>query len=529
MTTLSCPLTSPSSCCHDALPPPSPSSLLPLDKVFACAKQNDLVQLSTWLRTMDTKWARNGMHKAIHSRTEPLSKRTARFLCIYTKLVWPHDGTAALHPIHWACAAGNLTALKTLVRHLNVDINTCDAKKQRSPLLIAAQHGQPMAALFCVRHGANVHLVDADGDTAVHWAAYQGATDILAVLHYLDVNSDARDSFGQTPLHLAAMRGHLESVEYLVETLEADVQARDAKERTPCDLAQIKHWRHVVQYLRHKERHQAALKWWCERRSRTPFFFSLVHGVGILLVYGVLFVRILRDQRHVVVPHVLWCIGTWWFFYRTVTTKPGRVDEDSPAYAKAYEKVTDELIHGNEEDEEATRPEARLVDRPLCHTCHIERPARSKHCRVCKTCVPVFDHHCPFVDNCVGRNNYVVFLVFLVFLTGTLLNLEYMCYLLYHYYPTRRVYTSLAMLYVAVLLAPVTHLTAFHLYLTARNRTTNEVLTATRYRLERGKPLPSYDRGVFRNVTERCCGCRKQAQEMEEEGGEEMNLMDAMA
>lgn len=51
----------------------------------------------------------------------------------------------------------------------------------------------------------------------------------------------------------------------------------------------------------------------------------------------------------------------------------------------------------------------------LCPDCCTIRTSRSRHCSVCGHCVERFDHHCPWINNCVGVRNHNYFFFYIVF------------------------------------------------------------------------------------------------------------------
>lgn len=48
-------------------------------------------------------------------------------------------------------------------------------------------------------------------------------------------------------------------------------------------------------------------------------------------------------------------------------------------------------------------PDNFIYSERKCETCPTTKVARSKHCRVCDRCVARFDHHCIWLNNCVGE------------------------------------------------------------------------------------------------------------------------------
>lgn len=58
----------------------------------------------------------------------------------------------------------------------------------------------------------------------------------------------------------------------------------------------------------------------------------------------------------------------------------------------------------------------------LCPDCKLIRTPRSRHCYFCERCVDRFDHHCPWVNNCIGKSNFAKFYLFVFLQTVYLIS-----------------------------------------------------------------------------------------------------------
>ncbi|GMY14509.1 probable protein S-acyltransferase 16 [Fagus crenata] len=185
----------------------------------------------------------------------------------------------------------------------------------------------------------------------------------------------------------------------------------------------------------------------------------------------------------------------------SVFTDPGRVPS---TYAPDIED-SDNPIH------EIKR---KGGDLRYCQKCSHYKPPRAHHCRVCRRCVLRMDHHCIWINNCVGHANYKVFFVFVVY---AVIACIYSLVLLVGSLtidPTKDEKQSgdsfrIAYVISGLLLVPIcvalSVLLGWHIYLILHNKTTIEYHEGVRamWLAEKGGDVYThpYDLGVYENLS----------------------------
>ncbi|XP_029452581.1 probable palmitoyltransferase ZDHHC14 isoform X2 [Rhinatrema bivittatum] len=202
---------------------------------------------------------------------------------------------------------------------------------------------------------------------------------------------------------------------------------------------------------------------------------------------------------------------------RTSFTDPGVLPRASPDEAADLERQID-IANGSSSGGYRPPPRTKevvingqTVKLKYCFTCKIFRPPRASHCSLCDNCVERFDHHCPWVGNCVGKRNYRFFYMFI-------LSLSFLTVFIFAFVITHVILRSQQAGFLSALkdspasvleavvcffsVWSIVGLSGFHTYLISSNQTTNEDIKGS-WSSKRGKE--NYNPYSYGNIFTNCC------------------------
>ncbi|KAI2642509.1 hypothetical protein GGS21DRAFT_498194 [Xylaria nigripes] len=397
-------------------------------------------------------------------------------------------GQSVATPLQWAAGCAHYYTVDLLLQH-GADPLITDVQGYNT-LHISTFSGNVLLVTLLLHQGIPVDVADSSGYTSLMWAAYKGFPQCVDLFLRWGASVHATDEQGFRALHWALVKGSVPCILNLIE-YGADRFAKTHTGKTPAtvakDLNTIGAWHLALKECGYDEDGHAVIPWWPgasyflkDKRTFTnkllfllptvmiwtelmvvshlPVFLSVfialfvffgfqwginqvleyappdmrplhktpwLAGIfsGSLLLAGVQWLLVVATAtypRHPLI-NLLFLVSygfTVYFYAASMTFDPGFVPKlNGIAEQKA---VIDELLRIWKYDESN-----------FCVSCMIRTPLRSKHCRRCQRCVAKHDHHCPWINNCVGANNHRHFFVYLINLVSCVLIFDW---LLYYYF-----------------------------------------------------------------------------------------------
>ncbi|XP_051885869.1 palmitoyltransferase ZDHHC17 isoform X1 [Pristis pectinata] len=383
--------------------------------------------------------------------------------------------------IHLAAQFGHTSIVAYLIAK-GQDVDMMD-QNGMTPLMWAAYRTHSVdPTRLLLTFNVSVNLGDKyHKNTALHWAVLAGNTTVISLLLEAGANVDSQNIKGETPLDLAKQRKNVWMISHLQEArqakgfdspsflkrLKADKEFRQkVMLGTPflviwlvgfiADL-DIDSWLikglmyggvwALVQFLSKSffdhSMHSAlplgiylATKFWM---YATWFFWLwtdlpvlsvhlpfLVNSVGLFYNFGKSWksdpgvIKATEEQKKKgLVCEVLYVL-------RTNMRSPGKIDRETSG---RHNDCSGQIAERERFQTIVELAESGHLDLSIfCSTCLIQKPVRSKHCAVCNRCIAKFDHHCPWVGNCVGAGNHRYFIGYLFFLLGMIIWMIYGCF-----------------------------------------------------------------------------------------------------
>ena len=247
----------------------------------------------------------------------------------------------------------------------------------------------------------DLHKRDKKGGTPLHWAAYLGCENSVNFLCYQGVMLNIQDHQGSTPLHLAVISGNSRVVRKLL-IKGSDRSIKDFENRLPIEHAQENEFNNIENMLKLKR----SLAEKCnikpafkpiKKKLSQIFIFISIYIFGYLdfvtFIYPVL-------ESWEIIVYTAFFIVVLIFFFLVCFFNPGYYPQQRYEDQKKNMLTLLTLMQKREPFQ-------------ICMDCQIVKPPRSRHCDICKRCVAIYDHHCPWINNCVGQGNHRLFLTYI--------------------------------------------------------------------------------------------------------------------
>ena len=304
--------------------------------------------------------------------------------------------TEHLTPLHYASFRGNMKIIKLLIEN-HADINALSLNGLNM-LHKASQGNKPSAIVYYnKKYNIDLNSTDKDNLNALHLASISGMDNSVIYLLSLGIDPNAQDINGNTALHYAVKYNHIRIVKKLLQNGAKTYIINKVQKKTPVMMAEDNP--EILEIFRKKGI--------CEKlffkpdiSKKTAFsnvnmiLFITLHLIIMFLTFFMLmpyFNNTIFSLCYLVISALIFLLYGYLSF-----SDPGIM------ISNEYKDLLDVVEKGEDLEN-------------FCPFCLVKKNYKNTHCLICQKCIDEFDHHCFWVGNCIGKNNYSFFFIFLIF------------------------------------------------------------------------------------------------------------------
>ena len=280
-----------------------------------------------------------------------------------------------------------------------------------------------------IEFGANLSILTGTGMNCLLLSAKFNFISFFVILYEeYSMDLSSFDSQKQTSLHICIEKGNFE-LACIIIAISKDLNIQDINGRTPLHLAVLKEKRKIVkllllnganQYIKDNkgklpidlcEEDYSIVKLLVNAIQKKKFEFTwnwrfLVLAISVLTLKFLFFIWIFIKNKNKFegFDYEYIFFGYGWFtltIFLIIFNAFSHPTYESQTYTKLSVRLIQEIY-------------SLYVPSFLCPYCICKKSKNSFHCMICKKCVKDYDHHCIWINNCIGKNNHFSFIIALV-------------------------------------------------------------------------------------------------------------------
>ena len=312
--------------------------------------------------------------------------------------------------IHFAVEQGNIHIVKELLNN-KVNYELITTNRGLNCMHIAAKENKVnMLMYFKEVLKFSIEVLDEEGSTPLHWASYSKSLDTATCLLHWNCLVNERDKQGSTPLHFAVENNNIPLIRLLLQ-YNANTFIKNHSGKTPFSLAKEKELYDVLTIFKQNIKTLTFENQYPSKRAKSfciqeQLIYLIGNFFSLIFIALPTYLTFSKSDEFISIIVTLGILFICETLFYTLTKCIDPCINISNSLLNFNDQTLQDIIEEGNEDL-----------KNYCFVCFIRKEHDIRHCVICNKCVKGYNHHCFWVNNCIGERNYFVFVCFICFMT----------------------------------------------------------------------------------------------------------------